>query len=134
MLRLLFPLFFLLTGCASLDDVVGGIANTPEWFQDRRVEIRGQGYPDFANVPDEQRVKPLQQSLEQSETDVRALYEAFINDPRAQPANISTDDIADLTDNLNAQLQTDAPRQDELLTDRDIAEIRKKLRAPPVKN
>ena len=134
MLRLLFPLFFLLTGCASLDDVVGGIANTPEWFQDRRVEIRGQGYPDFGDVPSEEGIKPLQQNLEQSETDTRALYEAFINDPRAQSANISSDDIEDLADSLNAQLQADVPRQDRLLTDSDIAEIRKKLRAPPVKN
>jgi len=118
---------------ASLDDVVGGIANTPEWFQDRRVEIRGRGYPDFSDVPSEQGVSPLQQNLAKSEVDTRALYEAFINDPRSEPANISSGDIADLAESLNAQLQTDTSRQDPLLTDSDIAEIRNKLRAPPVK-
>jgi len=133
MLRLLFPLFFLLGGCASLDDVVGGIANTPEWFQDRRVEIRGQGYPDFKDVPSEQGVKPLQQSLEQSEADVRVLAEVFKNDPRSQPAETTREDIEKLAAQLNARLQDDVPRQDVLLTDEDIAEIRKKLRAPPVK-
>jgi len=51
MLRLIIPLSLLLGGCASLDDVIGGIANTPEWFQERRVEIRGEGYPDIEAVP-----------------------------------------------------------------------------------
>lgn len=132
MLRLLFPLFLLLGGCVSLDDVVGGIANTPDWFQKRRVEIRGDGYPKFSDVPAETDEKALGLALEKTETDLRATQKAFANDPRAEPAQLTQDDIAALSNRLKAQLPDNIERTDPLLSDADIAKLKASLKPPPI--
>lgn len=132
MLRLIFPLLFLLGGCASLDDVVGGIANTPEWFQERRVEIRGEGYPDLTEVPDGRSIGEIGERLQATETLARQDLETFLSDPRALPASVTSEEIEQVATRLRAELPDLSPISDEMLSEADISAMRARLRVPPV--
>jgi len=134
MLRLIFPLFLLLGGCASLDDVIGGIANTPEWFQERRVEIRGEGYPDINSLPVLTNNKSVQANLQRTETRARGDLEVFNSDPRNAVSTVSEDDISQLADSLRAAMPAQYAQIDALLTDAQIEAWRLKVRPPAIKN
>jgi hypothetical protein len=133
MTRLIFPLFFLLAGCASLDDVVGGIANTPEWFQERRVEIRGEGYPDLLDVPDEADVLDIGARLRSTENVTRNELSAFLADPRNEPATVTQEEISQTSANFRDQLPSNPVTSEELLGEAEIKALREWLRVPPVK-
>lgn len=132
MSRLTIPLFLLLTGCASLDDVVGGIANTPEWFQERRVEIRGEGYPDFAEVPEINNTNAISQRLAQTKALAQDELEAFESHPRYAPANITEEDMHNLAESMRADLPATLDDIDPIMDDADIRELRRQLRPPPI--
>lgn len=95
-----------LGGCASLDDVVGGISNTPEWFQQRRVEIRGEGYPKFADVPERVTNANLGAAVELSGADARRAKALFESSNRAATTDISSEEIATAADGLRERLPT----------------------------
>lgn len=132
MARLIFPLFLLLGGCASLDDVVGGIANTPDWFQERRVEIRGEGYPDLSDVPSETNVLEVGNRLRATEKATRAELDAFLLDPRNQPVNLTSEEIAQRRAELRDAFLAAPKGNDELLTEAEIKALHEQLRVPPV--
>ena len=132
MLRLIFPLCFVLGGCVSLDDVVGGIANTPEWFQERRVEIRGEGYPDFADVPAETDAREIRKSLEITKSAALAELEAFTTSPRLEPANATSDDINQLSAKLKSEFPDLGDLNSDLLTPAEIQALQAKMRPPPI--
>lgn len=131
--RLIFPLFFLLAGCVSLDDVVGGIANTPEWFQQRRVEIRGEGYPDLRDVPDETNVRAIGKRLQATEALTRKEVAAFLADPRNEAAGITSEEISQTAAQLRSLLPvSEAGEYDGLLSSAEIEQLRARLKVPPV--
>ena len=132
MARLIFPLFLLLGGCASLDDVVGGIANTPDWFQERRVEIRGEGYPDLSDVPSETNVLEVGNRLRATEKATRAELDAFLLDPRNQPVNLTSEEIAQRRAELRDAFLAAPKGNDEFLSEAEIKALRTQLRVPPV--
>ena len=134
MLRLIFPLLLLLSGCASLDDVIGGIANTPEWFQERRVEIRGEGYPDINSVPVLTDNGSLQAKIQLTEAVTRSEVLAFTSDPRNALSPVTEDDISQLADSLQAAMPAEVAQIDALLTDADIEALRRRVRPPAIKN
>ena len=132
MRRLIIPLVFLAGGCASLDDVVGGISNTPEWFQEKRVEIRGEGYPDFSDVPTAGNSKADKFRLKVKEQNTRRLQAEFLSDERSQPADISTQEIDRRAAEMNKALVLPDDAFDDILTDAEIRALREKLRPPPI--
>ena len=132
MLRLIFPLFLLLGGCVSLDEVVGGIANTPEWFQERRVEIRGEGYPDINDVPEQENAAALRNTLASAKTGTLQELEAFLNDPRVEAASVTAEEITERAAELNRQLPVLEEKGDALLTASEIAALRAQVRPPPI--
>ena len=132
MARLIFPLFLLLAGCASLDDVVGGIANTPDWFQERRVEIRGEGYPDLSEVPSETNVLEVGNRLRATEKATRAELDAFLQDPRNEPVNLTSEEIAQRGAQLRDVFRAAPKGDDEFLSEAEIKALRTQLRVPPV--
>lgn len=132
MSRLIIPLLLLVSGCASLDDMVDGIANTPEWFQERRVEIRGDGYPQFDDIPAPINVKDVQTRLAATETVTRGDLQAFLSDPRISPASLSQADISQTALEMQSDLPRVIPDADPLLSRQDIADLRARLRPPPI--
>ena len=134
MRRLIISLVFLIPGCASLDDGVGGISNTPEWFQTKRVEIRGEGYPDLSGVPlAETATGNIENDLDKEEY-ARTLLDGFLKDERSQPATISLDEIDARADEMNERLGLPSVAFDRILTSAEIAALRAKLQPPPIPN
>ena len=82
----IFVTFAALAGCAgSLDKVRDMRAQAPEWYEARKVEFRGEGYPNLASVPDppDRAVYDPVRKLELSEAETLAAQEMFNNHPRA---------------------------------------------------
>jgi len=83
-------IFLALGGCASqVGAVRAAVDEAPAWFQDRREEIRGEEYPDIAAVPavaQEERPRLGDESGVLAEA---GTPEDFLDNPRAQPPNIS---------------------------------------------
>ena len=132
--RLIFPLFLLLGGCVSLDDVIGGIANTPDWFQERRVEIRGEGYPDINRVPILTDNESVQANIQKTEALARSDLLAFNSDPRNAVSTVSEADMSELSVRLRTAIPAQIAQIDAFLTDAELAELRRKVSPPAIKN
>ena len=132
MRRLIIPLLFFAGGCVSLDDVVGGIANTPEWFQERRVEFRGDGFPDFSDVPNAGDIKAEKSSLEAKEYNTRVLRALFLSDERSQVSDTGVAEIDAKAERMSELLVLPDGAFEDMMTSAEIAALRKKLRPPPI--
>ncbi len=114
-----------LGGCTgAFSKVVGGIADAPQWYQDRRTEIRGEGYPRLIDVPTTQVETPPEDVIAVSDeraADIRAMFDA---EPRAQESGMGEADI----DAAAAAIADRAPRDvasepmDHFLTEDEIVE------------
>ena len=122
----------LLTACSgSFSKVSNAVSQAPEWYGERRQEIRGEGYPEVIDIPEiaegQQPGKTLQASKERGEE----LREEFAEDARAAaPANIAAE-IEALRESVQrgfAGLQADT----DFLTDEEIEAIRSEFDVPRV--
>ena len=114
-------------GCVSLDNVVGGIANTPEWFQERRVEIRGEGYPELNAVPVADPISGSRDRLELSTTEAASAREALFGNPRSAPADISLTDMRSIAADLRPQLAQITPKPEGFLSESELAALREQV-------
>ncbi len=115
----------LLGGCAgSVDRVRGLVADAPEWYTERRVEIRGEGYPNIAAIPRlDENTRPGK-NLNVEEDDLGAAEVAFLAHPRAEPATpTATQDILQLQAELMARFDPVSTPPD-ILTDEEIQALR----------
>lgn len=117
------PVFFLLGGCASLDNVIGGIGNAPEWFQERRVEIRGSGYPVFSEVPAILPTNALRRTFSLSADQMADASVMFDIHPRAQTVDRSPDEIEADVDAIRSRLGELPPLSDPILSEEEIAAL-----------
>lgn len=111
-------------GCVSLDNVVGGIANTPEWFQERRVEIRGEGYPDLNTVPVTAPISDSRNRLELSTTEAASARQTLFGSPRSALADITLAEMQSIAADLRPQLPQITPRPEGFMTESEIAALR----------
>jgi hypothetical protein len=113
-----------LGGCASLDDVVGGIADTPDWFQKRRVEIRGEGYPDLNAVPVAAPIKGSQDRLALSASEATDARATLFGHPRSEGANLTLADMRAIAAQLRPQVPTIEPKPEGFFTQAELADLR----------
>ena len=132
MIRRIWPLFLLFGGCASLDNVIGGISNAPDWFQQRRVEIRGEGYPSFGDVPADALEKTTQANLQLSKEQILKAQELFARHPRAVPPVLRPEDIAEMASRLRRPIDKPLPPPDPVLTPEEVAALFASTRLDPV--
>lgn len=133
MIKHLWPCFLLITGCASLDDVVGGISNTPEWFQQRRVEIRGDGYPRLSQVPTVSAISVPQARMELGSQEAAAARAILEGHPRSEPSPYTPDQLYGLMAEYRPQVPDLEPKPEGFLSPEDIAFLRAQLVVPPVR-
>lgn len=132
MFQRILPCILLLGGCASLDNVVGGISNTPDWFQQRRVQIRGEGYPKFKDVPAEIPVSEQRERLNISDEEAASARILLNDDPRAEAAPItSPEDISLREQALRASVPELGPLADPQLSEEDIAKLLEQVHTLP---
>lgn len=84
----------MLGACASqVDAVRGAVDEAPDWFQQRRTELRGEDYPSIVEVPTVlKRDRPAISEAGRA-TRMAGLKAEFLSDPRAEAPNQSRADI-----------------------------------------
>jgi len=126
----IFVTFALLTGCAgSFERVAAMRAQAPEWYEARKVEFRGEGYPSLSSVPVAvPGTNPLAK-LELSEAEVNAALERFNNDPRAEGAVETPEEMRAWALEVKRAVEGRLPAPD-FLTDAEVEEIKARFNVP----
>ncbi len=113
---ILFGLCFLGAGCVSnvKNQVVSAVEKAPEWFENRRDEVVGQGYPDLRDVP--QGSQYAQQDKDKLRTEDEALLaeaENIRKDPQARSPSEEEDreDPNDWADDVRSEFSDSAGAQ-----------------------
>ena len=110
-----------LTGCATpLERVISVAGDVPDWFEERRAEVRGEGYPQLTEVPNGTD-GPSSDTQTNAVRAVLASYDNFFNDPRAAEPSITKADIIALKEELFAQFKRiEALPDQERITEAEI--------------
>lgn len=122
----------LITGCAtSFGRVAEAVNNAPEWYGERRAEIRGEGYPDIASLPtlDPQNLPGKTLSLAADEA--AELFAIFRNNPRAEVSHAGAAEIEAVAAEIRAAFPAEEPPA-QFLTEADITAIRNSFNVPRV--
>ena len=126
----LFVTFILLTGCASsIERVQAMRAEAPEWYEARKVEFRGEGYPDLNSVPELSDRGRTLRKLELSEAETLATLELFNSDPRAQAPQETPAQIRAWALEVKRAVEGQLPAPD-FLTDAEVEELKARFDVP----
>ena len=127
MRSIVFPLCLLLASCASSMSDLQEAA--PEWYEARKQELRGEGYPKLGTVPTDDTYRNRQRALMKTGAEREALREAFFASPRSEPVNLTPAQISAWGDELKAQVDSAIPPAD-FLTDQQIAMLKARFDRP----
>lgn len=125
------PLLLASACTASFAKARAAISDAPEWYEARRTEIRGEGYPEVADIP---RLAPdwkPEAELKMSGRDLKRLRTLFDSAERAQPSPGGANAIAEVAAQLREAFGPDLPPA-EFLTEAEIAAIRASFDVPRV--
>ncbi|MEE2922813.1 MAG: hypothetical protein VYC38_13705 [Pseudomonadota bacterium] len=122
----------LLAGCSgSFAKVRTAIDQAPEWYDARRVEIRGEGYPEIIDVPTIEKGQAPGQTLEASRSRSETLRAVFTESERAAgPANVAAE-IETFRDTVRREF-AGFDASSDFLTDEEILAIRSAFDVPRV--
>lgn len=119
-----------LAGCAgSLDTLSDMRENAPEWYEARKLELAGEGYPRLSDVPVDASYSGQDMELVTSRDETEAILAAFNADPRSEPVNVSPEEIRAWAQTLIASINARMTPAD-FLTDADIASLRARFERP----
>ena len=116
---------------SSFQSMRESLAQAPDWYDQRRQEIRGEGYPDLAEVPVVSASVDQRAFLAVSEERVALLKALFDANARAvSPADLHAETEAFLQD---VRLQfAGLPPEPAFLTQEDVQAIRARFQVPRV--
>ena len=119
-----FVTFVFLAGCAgSIEKVQAMRAEAPEWYEARKLEFRGEGYPELGDIPEKRTDYDPIKKLELSEAETRAALALFQQHPRSEPAVETPEEIAAWAADLKRAVEGRLPAPD-FLTDAEVEEIK----------
>ena len=126
----LFVTFILLTGCtSSIERVQAMRAQAPDWYEARKVEFRGEGYPDLNSIPELSAPGETLRKLELSEAETLAALELFNSDPRAQAPQETPAQIRAWALEVKRAVEGQLPAPD-FLTDAEVEELKARFDVP----
>lgn len=129
---LLIAPFLLVCGCTSSFGKVREAVNTaPEWYGERRAQIRGEGYPDLGAVPQADTVNPPGKMLKAQQASASQRLANAFEDPRAEVAAGGAEEIMAVAAAMAGNF-SNLPPESDFLTDADIAAIRQSFNVPRV--
>ncbi|MEL6258211.1 MAG: hypothetical protein AAFQ67_04030 [Pseudomonadota bacterium] len=99
---------------------LGGV-EAPDWFDDPRREIRGEGYPDLAAIPQNMPIGPISRQLDAQKSETDKIRATMLAEPRSAGVEKSPNDIRRLAAELAAPLRDREIDTSEFLTDDEIA-------------
>jgi len=122
----------LLAACTgSFSKVRTAIDQAPDWYDARRVEIRGEGYPEIVDIPTIEKGNTPGQTLETSKARGAELRAVFAENARAvAPANAAAE-IEDLRESVRRGF-AGFEANSNFLTDEEIEAIRSAFDVPRV--
>ncbi len=122
----------LLSACAgSFAQMRSAVNQAPEWYAERRTEIRGEGYPAIADVPRIDAANPPGATLTVPTERIAALRAVFDANPRADMPPVASGAIEALVSDVQAEF-ADVSLSSNMLTEADIAAIRESFNVPRV--
>lgn len=126
----IFVTFALLAGCASSIEQVRSMRDqAPDWYEARKVEFRGEGYPRISEVPVlDTSYNPIR-TLALSEAETLAALEMFNNDPRADGAIESAESIRAWARLNKRAVEGQIPAPD-FMTDEEAAALKARFDVP----
>jgi len=125
-----FVTFALLAGCSSsIERVQSMRAQAPDWYEARKVEFRGEGYPDLNSVPELSTPGVSLRQLRMSEAETLAALELFTSDPRAQGPAETPEEILAWAQEVRRAVEGRIPAPD-FLTDAEVEEIKARFDVP----
>ena len=130
MRTVIFVTFALLAGCSSSFEKVKTMrAQAPDWYEARKVEFRGEGYPSLASVPETSPDYNPLRKLEVSEAEVRAALVLFNSDPRAEGAVETPQAMRAWAAEVRRAVEGRLPAPD-FMTDAEVEEIKARFNVP----
>lgn len=122
----------LATACtSSFSKVRTAINDAPEWYDARRTEIRGEGYPEVIDIPTIDANWKPDAALAASGDSMAILLDAFDNDPRARISLTGAEDILAVAAEIRGTFGPPLPEAG-FLTETEIAAIRESFNVPRV--
>jgi len=118
-----FVTFVLLAGCAgSVEKLQAMRADAPDWYEARKVEFRGEGYPELSSIPEPRGDNPVRK-LELSEAETRAALAIFLDNPRSELPEETPEEIQAWADDVRRAVEGRLPAPN-FLTDEEIEAIK----------
>ncbi|MEO1661831.1 MAG: hypothetical protein AAFR51_12635 [Pseudomonadota bacterium] len=122
--------FVLLSGCtSSIEKVQAMRAQAPDWYEARKVEFRGEGYPDLSSVPELQAGYDPLLKLTLSEEETLAALAMFNSDPRAQASTESAEAILAWAADVRRAVEGRLPAPD-FMTDAEVDALKARFDVP----
>lgn len=101
----------------------------PDWYEARRTELAGEGYPRLSQVPVNTTYRQQVRQADLTRAEREQIRTAFEANPRAEPATVSPEEIlawsAELRSRVNRQMT-----QADFLTDAEIEALRARFDRP----
>jgi len=119
-------------GCtSSFAKARAAINEAPEWYAERRTEIRGEGYPKLDEIPVVDPEWKPGGALAASGGEIALIEAAFAADERAQAPLAQADEIAKVLAEIRAGFEPGLP-DGEFFTATEITAIRESFNVPRV--
>lgn len=113
-----------LTGCAnSYDTVRETMSNAPDWYEARKTEVIGEGYPHIGTIPTLSDEDRRSNRLETTRSAVQRAETLFRMDPRAVPAGLELEEMLAWAESLRAEMAA-LDTSGDFLTDEDAEALR----------
>lgn len=111
-------------GCTnSFARVADTIAAAPDWYEARRKEVRGEGYPDISRIPTLSVGEARGLDLDDVRADIEVIEALFRADPRAVPPGMELEEMRAWANQAIAEANALAEPGD-LLTDEEAEDLR----------
>lgn len=125
------PLLLASACTSSFAKARSAINEAPEWYEARRTEIRGEGYPEVSDIPTLDPSWKPEAGLMASGRDLRKLQALFDGAERAQVSARGAEEIEAVAAQLRASFGPELP-PGEFFTEAEIAAIRASFNVPRV--
>ncbi len=125
------PLLLASACTSSFSKVRSAVNDAPAWYGERRAEIRGEGYPDIADIPTTDPKWKPGKGLAASGKQIAVIQAAFAADARAQEPAIGAEQIQAVAAEIKTAFEPGLP-PGEFFTDPEIAAIRDSFNVPRV--
>ena len=126
----IFVTFAFLAGCTnSIEKVQSLRAQAPDWYEARKVEFRGEGYPDLNSVPELQAGDDPRQKLALSEEETLAALAMFNADPRARASTETAEEMMAWAAEVRRAVEGRLPAPD-FMTDAEVAALKARFDVP----